>query len=245
MHEPPVPPRPEPPRPYLSAGPLERWRERWEDPKVRVAALLVVALVAGFVWYRLGSGGRTPASAAPRPSVTTTVVEALGTGSADGGGATTSTTGAGGPLVVHVAGAVAHPGVVRVESGDRVIDAVDAAGGGLPNADLDRLNLAAKVVDGQRIAVAIVGAPATPETGPGSGEAASPGDPSGGPPPLININTATATELEELPGIGPTLAEAIVAERERRNGFRNVGELQDVRGIGEARYADIKDLVSV
>lgn len=245
MHELPVPPRPEPPRPYLPAAPLERLRDRWEDPKVRIAALLVVALVAGFVWYRLGSSGRAPASAAPRSTATTTAVESLGTESTAAEAKTTSTTGAGGLLVVHVAGAVAHPGVVRVESGDRVIDAVEAAGGGLPNADLDRLNLAAKVADGQRIAVAVVGAPAAPEIGTSSGAVAGPGDPAGGPPPLININTATSTELEELPGIGPTLAEAIVAERERRNGFRSVGELQDVRGIGEARYADIKDLVSV
>jgi competence protein ComEA len=210
-----------------------------------LAALLVVALIAGFVWYRLGSAGRTPASAAPRSTVTTAAVEALGTESAGGGSVTTSTTEAGGLLMVHVAGAVAHPGVVRVESGARVIDAVEAAGGGVPNADLDRLNLAAKVADGQRIAVAIIGAPAPAEVGSTGGAVAGSSDPAGGPPPLINVNTATSTELEELPGIGPTLAEAIVAERERRGGFRSVGELQDVRGIGEGRYADIKDLVSV
>ena len=245
MHEPPVPPRPEPPRPYLPDGPLERWRERFEDPKVRIAALLVVALIAGFVWYRLGSGGRTPASAAPRSTASTTAVESLGTDATGGSGVTTSTTERGGLLMVHVAGAVAHPGVVRVESGARVIDAIEAAGGGVPNADLDRLNLAAKVADGQRIAVAIVGAPAPAEVGSTGGAVAGSSDPAGGPPPLINVNTATATELEELPGIGPTLAQAIVAERERRGGFRSVGELQDVRGIGEGRYADIKDLVSV
>jgi competence protein ComEA len=244
MHEPPVPPRPEPPRPYLPDSPLERLRERWEDPKVRIAALLVVALVAGFVWYRIGSGGQAPASAAPRSTATTAAVGSLGTDASSDGPGTTSTTG-GGLLVVHVAGAVAHPGVVRVESGARVIDAIEAAGGGVPNADLDRLNLAAKVADGQRIAVAIVGAPAPAEVGSTGGAVAGSTDPAAGPPPLININTATAAELEELPGIGPTLAEAIVAERERRGGFRSVGELQDVRGIGEGRYADIKDLVSV
>jgi competence protein ComEA len=244
MHEPPVPPRPEPPRPYLPDGPLERWRERFEDPKVRIAALLVVALIAGFVWYRLGSGGRTPASAAPRSTAATAAVESLGDATG-GSGVTTSTTEVGGLLMVHVAGAVAHPGVVRVESGARVIDAIEAAGGGVPNADLDRLNLAAKVAVGQRIAVAIVGAPAPAEVGSTGGAVAGSSDPAGGPPPLINVNTATATELEELPGIGPTLAQAIVAERERRGGFRSVGELQDVRGIGEGRYADIKDLVSV
>ncbi len=135
---------------------------------------------------------------------------------------------------------------MRVKSGARVIDAVEAAGGGLPNADLDRLNLAAKVADGQRIPVAIVGAPAPAAVADGTGAAPDGSDPNGGPPALVNINTATAAELDDkLPGIGPTLAGAIVAERERRNGFRSVGELQDVRGIGEARYADIKDLVSV
>jgi competence protein ComEA len=246
MHEPPVPPRLEPPRPYLPASPLERLRDRWEDPKVRIAALLFVALIAGFIWYRLGSSGRTPASAASRSTPTTRAVEALGTDAPGAGtAATTSTTGTGGRVTVHVAGAVTHPGVVRVRAGARVVDAIEAAGGGVPNADLDRLNLAAKVADGQRIAVAVVGAPAPAEVGTGGGTVASPGDPGGGPPPLVNINTATSTELEELPGIGPTLAAAIVAERERRGGFRSVGELQDVRGIGEARYADIKDLVSV
>jgi competence protein ComEA len=144
--------------------------------------------------------------------------------------------------MVHVAGAVVHPGVVKVRAGARVGDAVTAAGGGAPGSDLDRLNLAAKVADGQRIAVGIVGAPtpaesaATGSTGAsGTGEAAGP----------INLNTATATQLEELPGIGPSLAGAIISEREKRGGFKNVGELQDVRGIGELRYADIKDLVAV
>lgn len=241
MHEPPVPPRPEPPRAFLALTPLERLRERWEDPKIRIATLLVVALVAGLAWYQLGARSREPASAAA-PSRASTASAQLGTDTA-APASTTSSTAPGGLVTVHVAGAVARPGVVRVEAGGRVVDAVDAAGGGLPGADLDRLNLAAKVADGQRIAVAIVGAPAPVEAGTGVAGGTAGADPGAGGP--INVNTATSTELEELPGIGPTLAGAIVAERERRGGFRSVGELQDVRGIGEARYADIKDLVTV
>ncbi len=123
-----------------------------------------------------------------------------------------------------------------------VIDAIKAAGGGLPGADLDRLNLAAKVVDGQRIAVALVGAP-TPVGADATGSTGTDAD--GATTGPINLNTATESQLEELPGIGPSLAGAIITEREKRGGFKSVGELQDVRGIGELRFADIKDLVSV
>ncbi len=142
---------------------------------------------------------------------------------------------------MHVAGDVARPGVVRLTAGARVVDAIAAAGGGLPDADLDRLNLAAKVADGQRVAVAKIGEPAPIETGAVAGGVAGDGAPSG----PINLNAATATQLEDLPGIGPSLAAAIITERDKRGGFKAVAELQDVRGIGELRYADIKDLVSV
>jgi competence protein ComEA len=158
-------------------------------------------------------------------------------------GTTETSTAPGGFVLVHVAGAVARPGVVRIRAGARVNDAVEAAGGGLPGADLDRLNLAAKVVDGQRIAVGLVGASAPVEAGTGGVTGNGSGDETTAGP--ININTATSAQLEELPGIGPSLAGAIIAEREKRGGFKDVGELQDVRGIGELRYADIKELVSV
>ena len=135
-------------------------------------------------------------------------------------------------------------GSSRCTRGRAVVDAIQAAGGGAPGADLDRLNLAAKVVDGQRIAVALVGAP-TPAAVDGSttaGVVGGDGSTAAGP---VNLNTATESQLEELPGIGPSLAAAIIAEREKRGGFKAVGELQDVRGIGEMRFAEIKDLVAV
>jgi competence protein ComEA len=223
-----------PPRPSEWGGPLERFidrvRELRGDPRIGIAALLVVALVAGFIWYRLGAE-----DAGESPPARRTPAAATATGGTDAGAKK------GGRVTVHVAGAVAKPGVYDLDASARVIDAIEAAGGGVPEADLNRLNLAAKVNDGQRVLVQRVGeaTPAAPGT-PGAG-----GNGSGDPSALINVNTATPAELETLPGIGPTLAEAIIAERERRGGFRSVNELRDVRGIGEKRFADLKDRVTV
>jgi competence protein ComEA len=237
----PVPPRPEPSR-TSPAALIERVRERWDDPRTRVGALLLAALLTGFAWYQLGVHGGADAGAQAATTATTRVAGASASSSAaTEPGSTATSEPAQGFVLVHVAGAVVHPGVVRIRASARVNDAVLAAGGGLPGADLDRLNLAAKVTDGQRIAVGLVGAPAPVESGTGGSSDVGTGEVAG----PININTASSTDLEELPGIGPSLAAAIIAEREKRGGFKDVGELQDVRGIGELRYADIKDLVTV
>jgi len=222
-----------PPRP-LARGPhalLERARDHAADPRVRVGALLLVAAVAGLVWYQAGRAA-TPgapaadAAAGPRAHAVAT---------------TTSTAP---PVLVHVAGAVAHPGLVRIAKGARVADAIAAAGGGVPDADLDRLNLAARVADGQRILVTRVGAPAPATADDATFPAAGgTGDPSDGAP--VDLNTATLADLDTLPGIGPTLAAAIIRERDRRGGFTSVDQLRDVRGIGEKRFADLRDLVTV
>jgi len=145
---------------------------------------------------------------------------------------------------VHVAGAVVRPGVVELPPGSRVIDAVEAAGGARPEADLDRLNLAAPLADGQRVAVAKVGEP-PPVLDPGAaatGASAGGSAGSGGP---LDLNTATQQQLEELPGVGPVLARSIISERERRGGFRRVEDLRSVRGIGDQRFSDLKALVTV
>jgi competence protein ComEA len=238
-----------PPRPSEWGGPLERFldrvRELRSDPRVGFAALLVVALAAGFVWYRLGSGDsassstprRTPATSAP------TAESTVASGSTTRGGSAGATK-KGARVTVHVAGAVAKPGVYDLAGGTRVIDAVEAAGGGAPDADLNRLNLAAKVADGQRVLVQRVGEAAPAGSASPGGSGASGGgseDPSG----LVNLNSATQAELEALPGIGPSLAGAILTERERRGGFRSVNELRDVRGIGDKRFADLKDKVTI
>ena len=231
------PPRPEPWRGALERL-ADRARELRGDARVGVAALVVVALLAGLIWYRLGAGGSSPATTGRRAPATSAPAA---TGSpATGGPAGAAKKGE--RVTVHVAGAVAKPGVYDLGAGARVIDAIEAAGGGVPDADLNRLNLAAKVADGQRVLVQRVGeaAPAGPSAG-GSSAGGGAADPSG----LVNLNSATQPELEALPGIGPTLAEAIIAERERRGGFRSVNELRDVRGIGEKRFADLKDAVTI
>ena len=236
-----------PPRPGEWGGPLERLvdrvRELRGDPRVGVAALVVVALAAGFIWYRLGAGESASTSTTRRPPATsarTSISTAAGSSAA---GSPSGATRKGARVTVHVAGAVAKPGVYDLAGGARVIDAVEAAGGGAPDADLNRLNLAAKVADGQRVLVQRVGeaAPAGSAAAGGSGSGGGSADPSG----LVNLNSATQAELEALPGIGPSLAGSIITERERRGGFRSVNELRDVRGIGEKRFADLKDKVTI
>jgi len=218
--------------PRGAAAFAEQLRERWAEPRVRVGVLLVVAALAGLVWYQ---AGRSEASALTPPAPERHTAHRA---------PTTSTRP---PVLVHVAGAVVRPGLVRVTTGARVADAITAAGGPVPDADLDRLNLAAKVVDGQRILVVARGAagPAAAATSPGGagdGTDAS-GDAADGAP--VNLNTASVQDLDALPGIGPTFAAAIIRERERRGGFTSVDQLRDVRGIGEKRFADLKDRVTV
>ena len=163
--------------------------------------------------------------------------------------AAAATTTAPAGIVVDVVGAVRAPGVVSLAGGTRVVDAIRAAGGATPGADLQRLNLAAKLEDGARVAVPLFGQP-PPAIDPGAvsgsaspssgGSTAGNGDPNA----PINVNTATETQLEDLPGIGPTLAAAIVAERERNGPFRSADDLTRVHGIGDGRLAQLRDFVA-
>jgi competence protein ComEA len=255
------------PSPRLGRGFGERLREWRSDTRFGVVVLVVIAVLAGVVWYRIGTGGERDGgvarrAAASRPATATTLgTPAAGdpttTGVASVAGDATSAGGATGSRVaadrtariaVHVAGAVARPGVVELPAGSRVIDAVEAVGGAPPDADLDRLNLAAKLADGQRVFVPKAGE-ADPGASYGVGD---PGDASGGasggsgtPGGKLDLNTATQAQLEDLPGIGPTYAQAIIAERQRRGGFTSVNELRSVRGIGDKRFAELAPLVTV
>jgi competence protein ComEA len=131
---------------------------------------------------------------------------------------------------VHVSGAVASPGVVELHSGSIVADAVSAAGGALRDADLASINLAAPVRPGERIVV--------PSSQIGASGASLPVD-SG-----VDLNAASRSELEELPGVGPVLAKRIVAHRIERGPFLTVEDLLDVPGIGEAKLAQMRDSIS-
>lgn len=158
-------------------------------------------------------------------------------------------------LVVHVVGSVRRPGLVRLAAGDRISDAVDAAGGGRPDADLDRLNLASLLIDGMQIRVPsveesadgeppegpLIQLPATGSTGAGGGDGSDPVAPAG----PIDVNRADEAELQRLPGIGPALAARIAAWRVENGGFTSVDELEAVPGIGPAKLAGLRDLVTV
>lgn len=141
-------------------------------------------------------------------------------------------------LLVHVAGAVALPGVYGLCAGARVRDAVAAAGGLAPGADVATVNLAASVADGAKVTIPFEGEEPPPEVGfDGGGAPVEPG--------LVNVNTAGAAELEGLPGIGPSLAAAIVEERERGGPFASPEDLLRVSGIGEKKLGRLLGAVTV
>lgn len=137
-----------------------------------------------------------------------------------------------GTITVHVSGAVARPGLVEIPWSGRVADAIAAAGGSMPTADLTTLNLAASLRDGEQVVV--------PQVSRASISGTS--HPSDG---RVRLNAASATELEAIPGVGPVLAGRIVAVREERGGFTTLEDLLDVAGIGEAKLAAMRDLVVV
>jgi len=234
-----LPPRPLPPRGLVAIA--SEWLRWIGIARLVASAVSVLIVVGGAVWLLqtpsppseasvpLAQGSAPPVVTLPPPATTVPVATAPAASTA---------------LTVHVAGAVARAGVYRLDPSARVIDAVDAAGGPVADADLDALNLAAPLADGERVYVPHAGE-IDPAAVP-SGVPAAAGDPDAatnhGP---VDLNTATAEDLESLPGVGPATAAAIVDDRTRNGPFASVDDLERVPGIGPAKLAALRDQVMV
>lgn len=216
-------------RPFAPLTPTERFRMLSAQPFVRLCAgIACVALVVGY--FLVNQSSRESHNRQEMISAAT-FSQQLPTSSVVS-------------FKVYVTGEVNSPGVIAVESHARIADAISKAGGPTPNADITHCNLAAFVSDGATIDVPSKagisglcgGAVPTPIAGSDS-NASSQGK--------ININTATQSEIETLPGVGPTLGAAIISYRTHHGSFTSVADLQKVKGIGKGRFEDLKDLVTV
>lgn len=230
---------------------IERWRDRANDLSARadwgnyarrsMAVLGVVTLLVAVGW-RLFVTSQPPVEdslpIAQRSGELAATSSAAPTGEAIV--ATSSTAGVVAPagVVVHVAGAVARPGLISGVEGWRVNDAIEAAGGALATADLNRINLAAPIADGHRIFVPQFGEVEPALVAPTNNTSAGSGA-------IVNLNVADGASLEELPGVGPATAEAIMAHRDQHGPFATVDALVAVSGIGPATLERLRDHVSV
>ncbi|WP_245735580.1 ComEA family DNA-binding protein [Pedococcus cremeus] len=253
--------RPRPPGPALLTVPKALAGARLSAPRAAVLGMVLVVVLAVAVFGVRVAWAR--AASAPQPVERTAAAErgtsvvsrtsgpggfgdgagaaaARGTGPA--GAAATGATSTARGVVVHVVGQVRRPGLVVLATGGRVGDALAKAGGALPGADLTALNLARPLVDGEQVRVPKPGeAPPPAPPGP-SGGAGGEGAAATGP---VNLNTASAAALEELPGVGPVLAQRIVDWRTEHGRFTSVDELGEVSGIGEKMFAQLQDKVTV
>lgn len=225
---------------------------------ILVAVLACVAAVTGLLW---GDGDPVPQIDFPPTAGPTGPVTATGPAEADaaGGGAGETSSDQAGPaeIVVAVVGRVQRPGLLRLPPGTRVAEALESAGGAGSGADLLSLNLAQPLADGDQVVVGALGGEGPRSSVVGPGGAAAGGGAAGGDAPArgsatggaaagkVNLNSATEAELDALPGVGPVTAGAIIAWRERNGRFANVDQLSEVDGIGPARLAALRDLVTV
>ncbi len=196
---------------------------RWAASAV---ALVLVALIVLHTWQPQGSDDAAAlvniAAVAPTSAATPGAFVAMPSASAA-------------TIVVDVIGAVQQPGVYSLPDGARVAAAVDAAGGLAPTADREHINLAAPVHDGEQVRVPDIG----DRTNTTSGGPAAPG------PALVNINTADATALEALDGVGPATAQKIIAYREANGPFASIEDLDNVSGLGASTIDKFRDQVTV
>ncbi len=224
--------------------PTLQGRVRLEAGHLSVVAVLVAAALGVTAWWVVRADGGATVVPAAVSSQTGEGLEASASGQLVTPAADPSTTAAvetePAVLVVDVAGKVRRPGIATLPVGSRVVDALEAAGGARRGVDLSALNLARLLVDGEQI---VVGVP--PPGGVAAPAASGPSAPGGSAGPMVNINSATQAQLEELPGVGPVTAEAILQWRTDHGPFTAVDELLEVSGIGDATLAEIAPFVTL
>ena len=214
------------------------WRERLEElvgrkREVRTVALLLVAAAALglLLWKRAPEPQVAPPARSPAASLPGGTLPGAEVGSPSPAGV----------ILVHVAGAVRRPGLYELPTGSRVADAIDLARGPRPGADLDGVNLAETLVDGQKLEVPRKGDIETAAPAPVGPSPTTTTAPTG----AISLNSADQTALESIPGVGPVTAAAILAYREEMGGFTSVDELIEVSGIGPATLESIRPYVTL
>ncbi|MCP2338813.1 ComEA family DNA-binding protein [Actinomadura rupiterrae] len=197
-----------------------------------IVGALAILVAVGYLWMARPRPDPVTPSAATAPSLSVTSADRASTTSTQPSTAT--------QLVVQVIGKVHRPGVLTLPSGSRVADALNAAGGIRPGTDTGALNLARKLTDGEQIAVGIHPPPPAPGQGP------APPTTAGTPAPTspLDLNSATADQLDQLPGVGPVLARRIIDYRTQHGPFHTTDQLQDVPGIGARRLTDLKPLLT-
>jgi len=150
-------------------------------------------------------------------------------------------------MVLHIVGAVKNPGIVKIKEGSRIVDVIEAVGGITEDADTSKINLAYIVEDGQKIFIPSITDEITEETEYVTSESGDNiiVDDNEGENSMVNINKATQTELETLPGIGPAMALRIIEHREQNGNFEKIEEIKNVKGIGDAKFENIKNNICV
>ena len=224
---------------------MDRWAEKLLGHKAVVVAILVVIAAASGLAMASFGGHSSSVSFERSDEASVSDVHGAGDASSDVADESSAKSSSTAEVYVDVDGAVARPGVYRLKDGARVSQAIDAAGGLTAEADVTGLNRASKVADGQKIYVPKVGDQQTVAADGGADGGAVLASGANDVAGLVNINTASAAELQTLSGIGPSMAQSIIDERTQNGAFASVDDLMRVSGIGEKKLAKIKDCICV
>lgn len=222
---------------------MDRWAGKLLGHKAVVVAILVVIAAASGLAMASFNSRSSGVSFEHSDEASASDVRGSGDASPDDESSAKSSSAA--EVYVDVDGAVVRPGVYRLKEGARVSQALDAAGGLTVEADVTGLNRASKITDGQKIYVPTVGEQQAAAAVGGAESSAATTPDAGSSSGLVNINTASAAELQTLSGIGPSMAQSIIDERTKNGAFASVDDLMRVSGIGEKKLAKIKDCICV